>query len=167
MENTYESWMTQFVENLASFFNLAGWTIKIKYNEEEETHNGCETYAEIEVNSPYLFATVIILPQGKKDFEAGNLDQLVMAVVHELVHIFLDPFQDQMHPHLSMTTTPAFMDILEQQTQKLTMVFLKSLPPDIVPPTGRNGIHDSIGTDDSDMSAVPAAGPSDVPDKSE
>src|SRR5208283_416958 len=57
-----------------------------------------------------------------------NLDQLVMAVVHELVHIFLDPFQDQMHPHLSMTTTPAFMDILEQQTQKLTMQFLRLAP---------------------------------------
>ena len=163
MENTYESWMRQFVENLSEFFNLAGWIIKIKYKEEEECHNGCETYAEIEVNSQYLFATLIILPQGKKDFEAGNLDQLVMAVVHELVHIFLDPFQDQMHPHLSLTTTPAFMDIVEQQTQKLTMVFLKSLPPHIVPPTGLNGLINSIGTDDSDLPAVSAVGPSDVP----
>ena len=63
-----------------------------------------------------------------------------MALVHEIVHIFLDPFQDFMHPHLSITTTPAFVGMLENQTQKLTMVFLKSLPPDVIPPRP-NGKH--------------------------
>jgi len=131
---TYESWVTSFVERLSEYFNLAGWTLRIKYQDKNEEHKGCDTYAEIEVNSTYLFANLVLFPQGKKDFETGNIDQLAMAIVHELVHIFLDPFQDQMHPHLSLSSTPAFMDILEQQTQKLTMVLLKNFPKDLIPP---------------------------------
>jgi hypothetical protein len=57
-----------------------------------------------------------------------------MALVHELVHLFLDPFHDTILSFLSPSTTPAFMEILEQQTQKLTMVFLKTLPKNLTPP---------------------------------
>jgi hypothetical protein len=134
---TYESWVSSFVAGLADHFNLHGWTIRVKHKSEaapEKALGGSETYAEIEVNSTYMYANLFLYPLGKKDFEAGEMDQLVMALVHELVHIFLDPFQEQMVPHLSNATSSAFMNILEQQTQKLTMVFLKTLPPDIIPP---------------------------------
>ena len=58
---------------------------------------------------------------------------IVLATVHELVHVFLDPFQDFARPHLSATTTPFFMNIVENTTQRLTMLILKQLPPSLIP----------------------------------
>ena len=143
---SYEAWVTSFVERLAAYFNLAGWTIRIKYKPEPD---GRGTYAEISVNSTYLYANLFVYPQGKKDFESGEIDQLVLALTHELVHIFVDPFHDWAEPHVSETTAPAFQQILEQQTQKLTMVFLKTLPPDIIPPRPKtHGKHDPTSKND-------------------
>ena len=144
---SYESWVTQFVENLSEYFNLGGWNIHIDY-EDEPSKDGC--YASNDINSPYQFSTITLYQHSREDFESGEQDLLVMSIVHELVHIFLDPFQDYMHPHLSITTTPLFMSTLEQQTQKLTMVFLKTLPEDIIPPFPKvkNGKHNSASKDD-------------------
>jgi len=144
---SYERWITQFVENLSKYFNLAGWTIHIDYKD-EASKDGC--YADNNINSPYQFSTVTFYQQPRLDFEAGEFDLLIMSVVHELVHIFLDPFQDYMHPHLSTTVTPIFMSMLEQQTQKLTMVFLKTLPQDIIPPFPKvkHGKHNTASKDD-------------------
>jgi len=128
---TFEEWVTTFVERLSDYFNLAGWSINITY-QEDNAKNG--SYAENKLNSPYMHSTLILYPQAKKDFEAGEMDKLVMAIVHELTHIFLDPLHDFVLPYLSQTTTPLFADILEQRTQKLTMVFLKNLPKGTIPP---------------------------------
>ncbi len=57
-----------------------------------------------------------------------------MAMVHEVVHILVDPFHEAMIPFLSPSTTPHFIETLEQQTQRLTMVFLKTLPKNLIPP---------------------------------
>ena len=130
MKKTYEAWVTSFVANLAGYFNLDGWTIRIEFSDKSDEQG---TYAENKINSQYMYSTLTFYKESKEEFESGKLDQLKTAVVHELVHIFLDPFQDYMHPHLSMTTTPLFMNTLEQQTQKLTMVFLKTLPKSIIP----------------------------------
>ena len=128
---TFEEWVTTFVERLSDYFNLAGWSINITY-QEDNAKDGA--YAENKLNSPYMHSTLILYPQAKKDFESGEMDKLVMAIVHELTHIFLDPLHDFVLPYLSQTTTPLFADILEQRTQKLTMVFLKNLPKGTIPP---------------------------------
>jgi hypothetical protein len=129
-KQTYEGWVTAFVERLSDYFNLCGWVIVIeKVNKSKDN-----TYAEIDINSTYMHATLRLFKQGELDFKAGKTERLVMALVHELTHIFLDPFQEWMHKYLSISTTPMFMDDLEAQTQKLTMVFLKNLPTDIIPP---------------------------------
>lgn len=129
---SYKKWVTSLVENLSDHFNLHGWTVSVRFSDEE---NKDGTYAENEVNSKYMYSTLTFYKQSRKDFEEGKLDYLVTASLHEMIHVFLDPFQDWMHPHLSLTTTPLFMDTLEQQTQKLTMVLLKTLPKSIIPPT--------------------------------
>ena len=122
--------MTKLIDNLAGQFNLAGWTIHIEFSKEEKEN----AYAENVIDSTYLYSTIHFYPAAKKDFEEGNINRLVMAAAHELVHLFLDPFQDAIHPFLSLTSTPPFMEILEQQTQKITMVFLKTLPKNLIPP---------------------------------
>jgi hypothetical protein len=129
-KTTYEAWVTSFVTRLSEHLNLSGWSIQVKFVDAEDKLG---TYAENTINTQYMFSTLTFYKQSKLDFESGKIDQLVMAVVHEMIHIFLDPFQDYMHPHLSLTTTPLFMNTLEQQTQKLTMVFLKTLPKNIIP----------------------------------
>ena len=129
-KTTYEAWVTSFVTRLSEHFNLAGWSIQVKF---VDTEDKLGTYAENTINTQYMFSTLTFYKQSRLDFESGKTDQLIMAAIHEIVHIFLDPFQDYMHPHLSLTTTPLFMNTLEQQTQKLTMVFLKTLPKNIIP----------------------------------
>lgn len=134
-KSTYESWVTSFIERLSEYFNLHGWTIKIEFSDEplNDRDEGIE-YARIRVSPNYLQASVEISPEAKKDFEEGDMDRLTTALLHEMVHIFLAPLHDWASPHLSETTTPHFVGILEQQTQKLTMVLVKNLPKNIFPP---------------------------------
>ena len=136
--SAYESWVVGFVENLSDYFNLSGWTILVEFSEAEDKIG---TYAENDINSLYMYSTLTFYRQSRLDFEAGEMDHLITAVVHEMVHIFVDPFRDWMHPHLSLTTTPLFMGTLENQTQKITMVVRKTLPKKLIPPRPKNGKH--------------------------
>ena len=133
-KKSYEGWTTQLVENLAVYFDLAGWNILIKWDDEDKKEDGPETYATIAVNSVYQTATITFMRAARQDYLEETVDRLIQATTHEFVHVFLDPFQDAMHPFLSITSTPAFMNIVETQTQKLAMVFLKTLPQSVIPP---------------------------------
>jgi hypothetical protein len=136
--NSYETWVSSFVKNLCEYFNLAGWNIKVEFVDE----NGKDSqYADNEINSAYMFSTMTFYKPSRVDFENGELDRLTMAVVHEIVHIFLDPFHDSVCPFLSQVSSPEFSKMLETQTQKLTMVFLKSLPKNIIPKRSLSGKH--------------------------
>ena len=150
----YEAWVSSFVANLAEHFHLHDWSIGVKFSlDEDDGKRG--TYAENEINSAYMYSTVTFYSQSRWDFEAGKFEHLISAVVHELVHIFLDPFQVYMHPHLSLTTTPLFSDMLENQTQKLTVAFLKTLPKSVIPPRPKkHGKHNTTPADDKSSPAV-------------
>lgn len=127
---TYEDWVIKFLTNVAGHFDLGGWNLDVKFSDREKD----DTYAEATINSTYQIMTIHVFKKAKEDFESGNMPVLIMALVHELVHSFLDPFHSFVNPHLSEVTTPHFMNILEQQTQKLTMVILKTLPKNLIPP---------------------------------
>lgn len=126
----FETWVTKLVGNLCEHFDLAGWTVQVKFPP-EESKDSC--YAENAINGVYLGSTISVYPTAKRDFEAGETERLIMALVHEVVHILVDPFHEAMLPFLSPSTTPSFMETLEQQTQRLTMVFLKTLPENLIP----------------------------------
>lgn len=126
----FETWITKLVGNLCEHFDLAGWTVQVKFPE-QESKDSC--YAENAINGAHLGSTISVYPTAKRYFEAGETERLVMALVHEIIHILVDPFHESMLPFLSPSTTPAFMETLEQQTQRLTMVFLKTLPENLIP----------------------------------
>jgi hypothetical protein len=126
----FEDWVRKLVGNLCEHFDLAGWSVQVKFPEESKD----SPYAENSINGTYLGSTLSVYPIAKRDFENGDIDRLVLALVHEVIHILVDPFHDSMLPFLSPSTTPAFMETLEQQTQRLTMVFLKTLPKKLIPP---------------------------------
>ncbi len=126
---TFERWVTRLVGNICGYFDLAGWTVQVKFSNQPDG----VVYAENKINGTYLGSTITVYPIAKQDFESGDTDRLILAIVHELVHIFLDPFHEAVLPFLSPSTTPIFMETLEQQTQKLTMVFLKNLPKNLIP----------------------------------
>lgn len=130
----YESWVSSFVDRLLEYFNLVGWTIHIEHTgDAPEAGDGNLEYAKIYVDSAYSTAHLTLNKQAREDFEKKNFNRLKMGLVHELIHIFLDPFNSFISPHLSETTKPYFGTMLEQQTQKLTMVLLKSLPKSLIP----------------------------------
>jgi hypothetical protein len=126
----YKEWVEAFVKNVSAYFNFAGWNIDIVFHDEDKD----VSYAETKTNSAYQNATIHLYKVAQKDFDEGKTSVLVMTLVHELCHIFFDPLHSWAEPHLSQTTTPYFMDTLEQQTQKLTMVLLKNLPKGLIPP---------------------------------
>lgn len=127
---SFENWVIKLVRNLCEHFDLAGWTVHVKFPA-EESKDSC--YAENSINGTYLGSTISVYPTAKRDFEAGETERLVLALVHEIVHVLVDPFHEAMLPFLSPSTTPAFMETLEKQTQRLTMVFLKTLPENLIP----------------------------------
>ena len=141
---TYEQWVSSFVENLKEHFNLQSWTFRLVFSDKEDSD---DAYARTGFNSAYLYATVTFYKPAKTDFETGEFDRLIMATVHELAHVFLDPFHDFSTPYLSKIMSPVFMETLEQQTQKLTMVFLKTIPKNSIPPRP-NGKHNRTPEND-------------------
>jgi hypothetical protein len=126
----YEQWVSEFLSRVGSHLNLNGWAIGVEFPEEGKGNS----YAEATINSNYQHVLVHVYPPAKRDFDSGQMKTLVMALVHELVHVFFDPFHEFSNPYLSEITSPFFMNILEQQTQKLTMVILKTLPKNLIPP---------------------------------
>jgi hypothetical protein len=127
---TFESWITSFIEKLSDYFNLAGWNIWVEFHKDIKG----DSYAETSIDSTYLTATIHFYKQAKEDFSKKDIQWLVTSVVHEMTHIFLDPFHEYVVPFLSPSTSDLFMNLLETQTQKITMVFMKNLPEDIIPP---------------------------------
>ena len=110
---TYEKWVKKLVENLASYFDLAGWTLQVEFHEEEKG----TSYAENSINSTYLGSTIHVYPPAKKDFDSGNIDRIVMAMTHELVHLFTIPSTAAgMLPVIItfLTSVPAVLESLNQ-----------------------------------------------------
>ena len=150
----YEAWVSSFVGNLSEYFNLSGWRITLEFSDEQESaEQGNVVAASINVTSDYQMALITIGPVLRQYFEDGELDQIVQILTHELVHIFLAPFQDQMEPYLSATTAPLHMKVVEQQTQRLTSVFLKTLPKHLIPKRP-NGKHNPVSKDNPKKPAV-------------
>lgn len=144
----FEQWVSEAVKRLAGYFNFSGWRIEVAFKDESKdnsdtfgTSEGI-VYAETHVDSAYMTVHVTLYQPAKDDFENNRLDHLAMGLTHELVHVFLDPFRVFATPHLSDTTSPFFADMVENQTQKLTMVFLKTMPKEIFPPRTKHGKHD-------------------------
>ena len=135
---TYEEWVREFLSRLSSYFDLAGWTARVVFSDEEKE----KTYAETSIDSSYQHMTIRVYKTAKEDFESGNMATLTRGLVHELVHVFLDPFHMFAGHYLSDVTAPFFADMMENQTQKLTMVFLKNMPAEIFPPRTKHGKHD-------------------------
>ena len=151
-DREYQAWVASFVRNLKKHFNLQSWTIEIVFSDEPDEKGA---YADNDINSQYLFSTITFYPPAKRDFNNRQFELLIMSVVHEIVHVFLDPLSDAMHDFLSITTAPMFMRTLETQTQTLTMVFLKTLPKSLIPPRPKkNGKHNNAPADDKPRPAV-------------
>jgi len=106
-------------------------------------------------------ATISVSPKMKEDFDSGNLQQIVQSLVHEFVHIFLAPLQDHIQPHLSATTAPLYMKVVEEQTQRLTSVFLKTIPKTIIPKR-QSGKHKPTPKNDKSGPAIHPPKPASV-----
>ena len=83
----FEKWTTKLVENLASHFDLAGWSLHVEFPKEQKETD----YAENIINCTYLYSTIRFYPPAKKDFRDGHTNRLVTAAVHEIASHILAP----------------------------------------------------------------------------
>ena len=125
----YEDWVKACIKALAIYFNLQGWSIHLIFSDQVIED---DIYAQSEINSSYMDSTITLFSKAKEEFNNKTLDGLVVSLVHELVHILLDPLHECMDPFLSKASTPAYINILEQQTQKITRIFLKNVPIELL-----------------------------------
>lgn len=123
----YEKYIEQLVTRLAEYFNLAGWTIETEFDAPAKTDLGDGAYAYALVDSTYQRIKLFFTQKVREEYVSGDVYRPSEAAVHEMVHAFLDPFHEWALTYLSEANSPDFRRILEQQTQKLTMVFMKSL----------------------------------------
>ena len=129
----FEQWVRGFCENIASHLDLAGWRVELDFSVADS--NDDFVTAKTKILGPYKQVILTVYPVLRTWFEAGDIERIVGILVHEFVHILLDPFDDWIAPHLSTTTAPLFIDTLERQTQTITMILLKTLPKNITPKT--------------------------------
>lgn len=144
MATSYKRWMNQLVANLIEHMNLAGWNIELDFSDiphADDRQSRGVTLANINVLSQYQDGKIQFFPASKDYFDKNQTDKLVATVVHELSHVFTAPFADFIEPHLSGVTGPFFTDILESQTQKITMLILKTLPKSVIPPRSNGIVH--------------------------
>ena len=129
----YEQWVRTCCENIASHLDLAGWRVEVDFSGADAKDE--YVTAKTKILGPYKQVILTCYPVLKTWFHDGDTERILGILVHEFVHVLLDPFDEWMAPHLSTITAPIFVDVLERQTQTITMILLKTLPQNLIPKT--------------------------------
>lgn len=127
----YRTYVRKLVSNLREYFFLHDWTIVLEYPEEDESGEHVGTLACIHADSTYLNAIIEVFPRSLHYFEEEPLEEFVQILLHEIVHIPTDGVTKFARKSVSEITQPHFVDMLEQQTQRLTRIIFQSLPKSV------------------------------------
>ena len=134
MPVSYKRWVASLVANLQLHFNLSGWQIGLEFVSNYEDEEDQTVLAHVCADHTYQHATITFTQHTESLFKEKKYDRILLVVVHELVHLFLQPFDTFTTSHLSKITAPIYADIVERATVQITAVILKSLPKNLKPP---------------------------------
>lgn len=127
MPKTYKRWVEDLVANVARELNLHDWGIDV-YLDDPDPDGDENTVAWTCIDVRYLHCWIHFAPKAKGYWNEGRMDILSHTVVHEVVHILLKPIQRFGYDAVSDQTRPHLVDAVEQTTQRITRILMKSLP---------------------------------------
>jgi len=128
MAKSYKSWVEDLVARTAGELNLLDWRIRVVFDDPDP--EGVEdTTAWTNVDARYLTSYIHFTPEAKRLWDEGRMNTLSECVVHEVVHILLNPLHEFGKQGASELTRPFLTDVLEQATQRITRIVIEHLPP--------------------------------------
>lgn len=123
----FETWVVDVISRLSGVLNLHEWRINVLFNQEDpDDIEG--TTAWTNIDHRYLSSYIHFTDNAKNMWTEGRMIPLRECVVHEMVHILLNPLHDFAKQAASPLTTDHLTDILEQTTQKVTRIVIEQLP---------------------------------------
>lgn len=122
----YVDWL---VSQLKKVMLLNEWVIYLKF--EDDSHVKSDehgsVHAEMSVSMTYLNATMTVFPEAEMLFCDGRVQDAFSTVVHELCHIFTQPFWEELHDGSNAHTHEYLRVMWEQQTQRIANVIVQML----------------------------------------
>lgn len=127
---TLKTWVHTSVKNLKEYFYLNDWTIQVIWSG-DDSDEYC--VASIATDSRYLRASVKIHPEFHRRWERKDYETLKECIVHEFTHILLNPVMELANKSRSDATSDFYQEILEQQTQRTSLIIGRGIPKNIFP----------------------------------
>jgi len=128
MAKSYKSWVRNLVANVSAELNLQGWRIDLCWEKDYPDGND-SVVAHVEVMSDYYKASIHFTPYAEEIWKEGRVEVLGECIVHELVHILVDPVYQIAKKSSSEVTFPYLTSMNEQTTQRITRIVMQLLPP--------------------------------------
>lgn len=129
MAKSYKSWVEDLVARTAGELNLLDWRIRVIFDDPSPDDETSSTLGYTCVDARYLSSTIHFTPYSKEMWDEGRMETLSECVVHEIVHILLNPLHEFGKQAASDLTKPYLTDVLEQATQRITRIVIEHLPP--------------------------------------
>jgi hypothetical protein len=130
MPKSYKRWVSDVIADVSNELNLQGWRIKVCFDV-VYPNNETDTVCFIDCLSDYYKATIHLTPYAQELWNDENFEVLSECLVHELVHILVDPVYQFAKKQTSEITFPFLTTMNEQTTQRITRVLLQFLPKKI------------------------------------
>lgn len=125
MATSYKTWVKHLVGKIATNLNLQEWRIEVYFDDADDEENATAWTC---VDSRYLVSHIHFTPVAEAMWKDGEYGILRECLVHEVMHIFLNPLHEFAKKSASPVTENQLTDTLEQTTQRLTRVVMAHLP---------------------------------------
>lgn len=127
---TLKTWVQTSVANLKEYFFLNDWTVQIVWSGDDSDD---QCVASIATDSRYLRASIKIHPEFHRMWKRKDYETLKECIVHEFTHILLNPVMELANKSRSDATSDFYQEILEQQTQRTSLIIGRGIPKNIFP----------------------------------
>lgn len=127
MSKSYEKWCNEFVGYVVNELNLSDWGFHVSYDD-PDPDGETECLAWTHVDSRYLTAYIHFTPFHHQCWQAKQYHTAAFTIVHEIVHILVDPLHKFALPTTSEMTRPQLTDLVEQSVQRISRIVMKRIP---------------------------------------
>lgn len=126
---TYKNWVRRTVRNLLDYFFLSHWSIDLCWEKDFSNVDGnTGVVAHIDVSGNYYQAAIHMLPTAQDIYQDGDIDRLVLALVHEFCHILTEPLYEIAVHGVTSSCSNFLETVREQQTQHIAVIVMRNLP---------------------------------------
>jgi len=124
LPKTYEKWCDDFVGHIVNDLNLCDWGFHITYDDPDpDGDENCLAWTQ--VDSRYLTAYIHFTPLHHDHWKNKRYQTAAFTIIHEIVHILVDPLHKFAMKSTSELTHPHLVDLVEQSVQRISRIVMK------------------------------------------